>query len=181
MDPQKSLTSWARERNDADLGVEAVTAGKLVAALRMLAKSKVSLAIIDTPATDCPEADAAMRAADLAIIPARPTVFDIWSSEATRAKLKAMRKDFAFVLTQCSPFVEGARAQDGAAALEAMGGLLRPLIANRVVYQEAMRHGLGVTEIEPEGKAAEEIDALWVSLRRRLGRVKPAERSRQVA
>ena len=177
MDPQKSLVKWGRRRNDKALAVEAVTAAKLPAALEALAKGSVTLTIIDTPATDSPASDAAMKAADLSVIPARPTIFDIWSSEVTRGKLKTMEKEFAFVLTQCPAFQDSQRVQDGTAALEAMGGLLRPLIASRVIYQEAAREGFGVTEIDPEGKAAEEMRLLWTSLKRRLGRIKSAEKS----
>ena len=133
MDPQKSLVKWGRRRTDKDLAVEAVTALKLPAAMEALAKSNVTLVIIDTPATDSPSAEAAMRAADFSIIPARPTIFDIWSSEVTRGKLKTLGRDFAFVLNQCPAVQESQRVQDGAAALETMGALLRPLIASRVV------------------------------------------------
>ncbi len=133
--------------------------------------------IIDTPATDSPAADAAMRAADLCLIPARPTIFDIWASEATRGKLKTLAKDYAFILNQCPPMQESQRVNDGAAAIEAMGGLLRPFIVARVDYQEAAREGMGATEIDAEGKAAEEISHLWSSLKRRLSRLKPAEKS----
>ena len=177
MDPQKSLTKWARRRNDADMPVETVSAAKLPEALAALAKGKVSLVIIDTPATDTPASDAAMKGADLCVIPARPTIFDIWSSEVTRGKLKTYAKEFAFILTQCPPMQESQRVMDGAAALESMGGLLRPLIASRVAYQEAAREGMGTTEIEPEGKAAEEMRELWTSLKRRLNRVKSADKA----
>ena len=63
---------------------------------------------------------------------------------------------------------ESARVTDGAAALESMGGLLRPLVASRVAYQEAAREGMGPTELDPDGKAAEEMRTLWGSLKRRL-------------
>ena len=181
MDPQKSLTKWARRRNDAAMAVETVSAGKLSEALAALAKGKVSLVIIDTPATDTPAADAAMRAADLCIIPARPTIFDIWSSEVTRGKLKTLSKDFVFVLNQCPAMQESQRVLDGAAALESMGGLLRPLIASRVAYQEAAREGMGPTEVEPDGKAAEEMKTLWASLSKRLARITPPPTGRHAA
>ena len=65
----------------------------------------------------------------------------------------------------------------GATALEAMGGLLTPLISARVDYQEAARHGLGVTELAPSGVAAEEIRAMWSSIKRRMGRAMKAKTS----
>ncbi len=172
MDPQKSLTKWANRRNDKTMPVEAVPAAKLADALTALAKGGVMLVIVDTPATDTPAAEAAMRACDLCLIPARPTIFDIWSSEVTRGKLRTLAKDFAFILNQCPAMQESQRVLDGAAALESMGGLLRPLIASRVAYQEAAREGMGPTELEPEGKAADEMRVLWGSLKRRLAQPK---------
>jgi chromosome partitioning protein len=177
MDPQKSLVKWGHRREDKELPVEAVSPAKLASAVAALAKNQVTLTIIDTPAADTPAADAAMRTADLCIIPARPTIFDIWSSELTRGKLKTLSKEFVFILNQCPAWQESQRVQDGAAALEAMGGLLRPLIASRVDYQEAAREGMGVTEIDGNGKAAEEMRVLWASLKRRLGRIKNGDKS----
>ena len=172
MDPQKSLTKWAHRRNDKTMPVETVSAAKLPDAMAALAKGGVTLVIVDTPATDTPAAEAAMRACDLCLIPARPTIFDIWSSEVTRGKLRTLAKDFAFILNQCPAMQESQRVVDGAAALESMGGLLRPLVASRVAYQEAAREGLGPTELEPEGKAADEMRVLWGSLKRRLAQPK---------
>jgi chromosome partitioning protein len=179
MDPQKSLTKWGYRRHDKDLPVESVSPEKLASALGALTTGRVTLVIIDTPATDSPAADEAMKLADLCLIPARPTIFDIWSSEATRGRLKKVGKDFAFVLNQCPAMQESQRVNDGAGALEAMGGLLRPFIGSRVDYQEAARDGKGVTEIE--GKAAEEMRQLWVSLKRRLARSKPSDKPMQAA
>jgi chromosome partitioning protein len=172
MDPQKSLTTWAQNRKDENLGVQAITAGKLPAVLATLAEGQVSLVIIDTPASLSAASEAAMRATDLILIPVRPTVFDIWSSEATRRRAHELDKECVFVLNQC-PIVPGnRRVQEGVNALEAMGGILQPLISSRVDYQEAIRRGLGPTEVNPSGAAAEEIRQLWQSLRRRLARAK---------
>lgn len=49
-----------------------------------------------------------------------------------------------------------------------MGGLITPPVVSRVDYQEAAREGLGVTELSPDGKAAEEMRKLWSSIKRRL-------------
>lgn len=172
MDPQKSLTTWARNRDDEALGVEAIAPPQLPAVLDLLAAKGVTLAIIDTPASLSDASEAAMRAADLVVIPVRPTVFDIWSCEATWRKIRAMGRESAFVLNQC-PITQGSRRfRDSAAALEAMGGLLQPMITARVDYQEAMLRGSGPTEMDAGGAAAEEIRQLWQSLRRRVARAK---------
>jgi chromosome partitioning protein len=109
-----------------------------------------------------------MVVADLNIIPSRPSMFDLWASAKTRAALKDVGGDFVFLLNQCPPAQQTARVQDGVETLEEMGGLISPLILARVDYQEAVRHGWGVTELNPNGAAAEEMRGLWASIRRRL-------------
>lgn len=167
-DPLMSLSKWAKARGDKDIPVEWVPAGKLASALSMLEKKGITLAIVDTGAGESPAAAAAIKAADLCIIPARPNAFDLWASELTRKACSAARKEFAFLLNQCPPSQQSARIEDGAKALEAMGGLLTPLVSTRVDYQEAARHGLGVTELNPHGVAAEEMRDLWASVKRRV-------------
>jgi chromosome partitioning protein len=122
-----------------------------------------------------------MVVADLNIIPSRPSMFDLWASAKTRAALKDVGGDFVFLLNQCPPAQQTARVQDGVETLEEMGGLISPLILARVDYQEAVRHGWGVTELNPNGAAAEEMRGLWASIRRRLARAKPRPIARKAA
>lgn len=170
MDPQASLAKWFKIRGNQDVAVESVTPAKLGAALKALEKAGVTLVVIDTPGTESASAEAAMKAADLCIIPARPNAFDLWASETTRKTLRGLKRDFAFLLNQCPPMQQSARVEEGAKALEAMGGLLTPMISARVDYQEAARLGLGVTELHASGVAADEMRKLWKSVKRRLGK-----------
>jgi len=176
MDPQASLLSWSKTRGLDDVPVVAASPSKLSAVLEAAEKKGISLVIIDTPGADGAASTAAMKAADLNVIPSRPSVFDLWASAQTRAALKDSRSDYVFLLNQCPPAQQSARVDEGVATLEAIGGLISPLILARVDYQEAARHGWGVTEINPNGPAAQEIRALWSSLKRRLakGKAKPA-------
>ena len=58
---------------------------------------------------------------------------------------------------------------------------LAPLITARVEYQDAMQRGLGPTELDPAGPAAEEIRQLCDSLRRRMALDRFHERLGQIA
>jgi chromosome partitioning protein len=102
MDPKKSVVRWGSKRNDPRLPVEAVSAAGLPAALTALSKRNISLVIVDTPLLESPRSLAAINAADLCIVPARPATFDIWASEVTGRKLKLMNKEFVFLLNQMS-------------------------------------------------------------------------------
>ncbi len=178
MDSLGSLVKWSKARGQTDIPVEAVPAAKLRQVLGALEKKGFSLVVIDTPGAEEAAVAAAARIADLCVVPARPNAFDLWASEKTRAAIRALGREYAFLLNQCPPAQQSARVEMGAKALEAMGGLLTPLVSARVDYQEAARSGRGVTEIAPHGVAAEEMRTLWLSIKRRLNRgavKKPAQ------
>jgi chromosome partitioning protein len=168
LDPLQSLVKWSKTRDKSDIAVEHVPPAKLAKALATLEKKGVTLVVIDAPGLDGEHFAVAIRAADLCIIPARPNVFDLWASDVTRAAVKDASKDYVFLLNQCPPAQQNARVEQGAKALQAMGGLLAPLVSARVDYQEAARSGLGVGEYNPGGVAADEIHELWGSVKRRL-------------
>jgi chromosome partitioning protein len=67
----------------------------------------------------------------------------------------------AFVLNQCPPTYNSSRAGDAAKGLTALGVLAEPMLSSRMDYQDAIAAGLGVTEYERGGKAAQEMKALW--------------------
>jgi len=181
LDPRATLMDWAKTRGLDDVPVVASSAEKLPATMDSLRKKGATLIILDTPGAEGAASAAAIKAADLNVIPARPSMFDIWGSAHTRAKLRENGSDFVFLLNQCPPAQQSARIAEGVEALEELGGLLSPLVQSRVDYQEAGRHGWGVTEINPNGAAAEEIRALWASIKRRINRAKGKAAPRKAA
>lgn len=169
MDPKGSLMRWSARRGDTNLPVRALPSARLRGALRALARRKFTLVVIDTPVLESPIALAAIEAADVLLVPARPSTFDIWTSEVTGRRLKIMDKEFAFLLNQCPPANQSLRVQEAVAALSAIGAVLRPHIRAGVIYWEAATRGMGVTEIEPKSEAAKEIRSLWRAIQRKLG------------
>jgi chromosome partitioning protein len=168
LDPLQSLVKWSKLRGQSEVAVEHIPAAKLAKALEALEKKGVTLVVIDAPGEDSENLAAAIRVADLCVIPARPNVFDLWASEVTRAKVKEAGREYIFLLNQIPPAQQSARVEQGAKALQAMGGLLAPMVSARVDYQEAARHGLGVAELHPSSIAAQEMRELWASVKRRL-------------
>jgi chromosome partitioning protein len=161
LDPQASLSHWG-ERRAAELPlVDRTTPDKLTQALHALAGHGYTLAIIDTAGIDSPAATAAMRAADIALIPARPSLADIEATKPTYAALARLNRPYAFVLNQCAPQQKGGRAADATKALSLLGVMAQPMIALRADHQDAFAFGLGVTEHDPHGKAADELRGLW--------------------
>ncbi len=163
LDRQGTWSAWiaARARNNdaEDIDFEAVDVSQLSPALATLEKAGYDLVVLDTPGTDNPAINEVMRLCHFALIPCRPTAPDIQGCVPTVEALARMRKPIAFVLTQCLP--RSSRVEDFRARLSFRGVVAEPPIVNRVDHQDALALGLGVTEFNPNGAAAEEIRALW--------------------
>ncbi len=181
MDPQGSLIEWARARASGDIEAIVTGAARLDAALAKLSAAGHTLAVVDTPGAEGPASSAAIAVAELAIVPTRPSLFDLRASAEMRAALEALGGKFGFLLNLCPPDRNSAQVRDGAEALEEMGGLIAPPIFARTDYPNAARQGQGVTEFNPNGAAAEEMRVLWASIRRRLPRATPNSGARRAA
>jgi chromosome partitioning protein len=172
-DPQGTLSNWQRRRGKAGRLVEqAYDALDIEPRLHALEQDGSTLVLIDTAGSLCAATTAAIRQADLCLIPARPSVADIEASAATLAVIRAWKKPFAFVLNQ-SP-IRGRRIDDAAgtlgneAARELNDVLAKPFIAMRNDHQDALAAGLAVSEFAPSGKSADEIRSLWRWIDNRL-------------
>jgi chromosome partitioning protein len=105
-------------------------------------------------------------AADLCLIPARPSPADIEAAAPTIRAIRKLEKPFALVLNQTP--ARSYRVSEAASALNAIGVLALPYIVQRNDHQDALGAGLAVSEFAPEGKAAEEIRGLWQWVLKRL-------------
>jgi chromosome partitioning protein len=160
LDRQGTLSDWTESR-EAETGpdFERVDAAALDKAIPTLAGAGYDLVVIDTPGIDSPAANAAMRSADLCLVPCRPTATDLRGCLPTVQSLMRLGKPFAFVLTQCPP--RSPRVDETRAGLAALGLIAEPPIVSRADHQDAMAAGQGVTEFNAEGAAANEIRQLW--------------------
>ncbi len=167
VDPQGSLASWGSRRQFEAPDVDRISPDKIEAAVGGLARAGYSLAVIDTPGIDTAAAAVAMRVADLSLIPARPSTLDLEAARPTMAALARLDRRYAFVLNAC-PAGRSSRLEDAGRALSLLGILAVPPIVQRADHVDAIGLGLGVTEHQPDGKAAVEIRALWAWVKRRM-------------
>jgi chromosome partitioning protein len=167
MDPQGSLESWGNRRKADEPPVDKICPDKLSAALIGLDKAGYTLAVIDTQGVDTPATAAAMRSADLSLIPSRPSALDIEATRPTLGSLHRLNRPYAFILNQCPPG-RTTRPHDASRALSLLGVLAEPFVIQRMDYQDAIALGLGVTERDPQGKASEEVRQLWRWIKRKM-------------
>lgn len=172
-DPQGTLSNWQSRRVYAEPIVNPVyVAGEIEQRLQSLSASGVTLAIIDTAGDIGAATTAAIRCADLCLIPARPTVADIEATASTLHLIRSNDTPFAFVLNQTP--IRGQRINNAAMALcdegtpDSTGVLAQPFIVMRNDHQDALSAGLAVSEFAPAGKSADEIRGLWQWVEARL-------------
>jgi chromosome partitioning protein len=160
LDPQGTAKNWYERREANSPQVASINATQVDAALTTLHKQGHNLIIIDTAGVDTPATISAMQAADLCLIPARPSIADIEATRATVASLTKLGKQFAFVLNQCPPG-RTMRTTDAYRALHLGGVVASTTLATRADHIDALAMGQGVTERDASGKAATEIRDLF--------------------
>ena len=168
VDPQGALCRWGERRAAvacaARITVEPLERERLEqlpAVLDGLGCAGFTLAVFDTAATDAAAIRLITEAADLCLVPARPSRLDVETAAATFRAVFLAKRRAAFILNQCPPIYRSSRAREAAKGLAGLGALADPMLSTRMDYQDAIAAGLGVTEHDRAGRAAQEVTALW--------------------
>jgi chromosome partitioning protein len=164
LDPQESAFIWADRRKNESPHVEFLTERRLPDGLKAAETQGFTLAIIDTPPAAGPQAFTAAQAADLVLIPCRPSLVDLDAIRRTAQLIKSAGIT-AYVVFNAAPPGATTLLDDARAIVEATGLPIAPVVLReRSAFRAAWPLGKGVTETEPKGKAAGEIAELqkWV-------------------
>ena len=158
LDPQGSLRAWWESReSDTPAMLDRDPAPDALRATLNAAEAQFDLCIIDTPPAAPEWLTEALGAADLVLIPVRPSPDDLRAVGATIAAVNGAGVPFIFALSQ----TPRARITEEAARVLAQHGRVVPVnIAQRVSYAETGATGQGVTETTDD-KAGAEIAAVW--------------------
>jgi chromosome partitioning protein len=169
-DPQATASQWWESREEKTPALLEVKGEEIARAVAVVQDKGFDLVIIDTPARAEPINAAAAQMADFCLIPCQPSLADMRAQSPTVQTLKRLEKRGAFVLTRCPP--RGSRTKEAERGLLVFGLPVSPMtIGNRAAYPDAYGSGLGVTEYEPVGKAAEEMRALWTWILHKMEKV----------
>lgn len=160
LDPQASASFWKDTRKDDSLAITAVPAARLTHVIAAVRDAGCDLAIIDTPPFSKDIAYEAAQQADFVLVPSRPAVLDIMAMTRTLDLVKHYNRAYGVVLTFCPP--AGREIDDAVKVIEQLGASLCPVrIGARIAYSRAQQTGQAAQEIEPDGKAAQEIKELY--------------------
>lgn len=159
LDPQASACAWADVRETDDLAVVSTVPNRLKKVQTQCEEAGVELLIIDT----APSADsgllAAARVADCVLMPTRPGLGDLAALRDTLELISTVQVQKAALLN--SPKTAALKTE-ASTAVTSLGVELVPVVfGDRVAFQHAFTSGLGVSEYEPSGKAAGELNRLW--------------------
>ncbi|HCP80515.1 MAG TPA: phosphopantetheine--protein transferase [Octadecabacter sp.] len=182
LDPQATASFWSdiRKKPD-DPAVMSIQPVRLPAVLKAAEDAGTDIVIIDGAAVSKEVAYSAAEVADLVLIPFKAAVFDINSVAQTVQTVKQVGSKFALVLTFVPP--QGKETDEAMGIAEQLGSNFCPvLIGNRKAYFRAQSTGLAVQEFEPDGKAADEINALYTYMADQLAvRTKGKGNARKLA
>lgn len=160
LDPQGNAVRWAGRRGDRAPDVSAESPAALEGVIGEARRVGYGLLIVDTAPNADHTALVAARAADLVLVPCRPSQFDLEAISAT-LDLCAMAKRRAVVVLNAAP-IRSRVVQEAREAVEGRGAVMADVvIRERVAFRHCMPDGLVAAELDPDCAAADEIKALY--------------------
>ena len=167
-DPQGSALDWAAARQTEPIfsvvGLPRATVHKEIGQIGQ----GYDHIIIDGPPRVTDLARSAIMAVDVVLIPVQPSPYDIWAAEEVvklieEARVYKESLKAAFVVNR--KIANTAIGRDVREALAAYPfQVLASSVTQRVVFAEAAAQGLAVHEIDQNGSAASEIEAIAAEL-----------------
>lgn len=160
-DPQATASQWAAWRRDAPPEVIDSAPPRLAAKIAAARGQGAQVIVVDTPPHADSAARAAVEAADLVLIPCRPSAFDLSAIQTTAKLVQLLRKPAYVVFTAGPPNAPRVYAEAGE-LVESYGTPACPVILpDRAAYRHASAEGRTVMEAEPGGRAADEVRDLY--------------------
>ena len=161
MDAQQSISQWAERRDEQLPAVKFTTEIGLPKMLKHAERGGCDLVIIDTPPARSTEAPAAVEEADFVIVPCTPDIEAYEQLPRTARLARTTDKPAAVVLTMVHP---NSQAEEKIARelFTTIGIPMADVVLHRFkVHRDASREGTTAQEMDPDSKAAQEIQALW--------------------
>jgi chromosome partitioning protein len=165
LDPQANATTWSdrRHAHTETPVVVSAQAARLVQVLKAAEQNGAEIAFIDTPPRASEVALAAVKAADLVLIPCRPAIFDLDTMETTRDLIKTAGKQVPiFAVLNGVPAIGFKKREQAEEVIRSYGIEVCPAaFAQRAAFSDSVTLGLTPQEYDPEGNAAQEIGQVY--------------------
>lgn len=160
LDPQATAASWGDRRTVGAPEVISGQAARLPALITSAQQNGADFLVLDTAPNADQVVSLAARAADLVLIPCRAAAFDLEAIETTLLLAKAAMKPAYVVLNAVPP--RSGISKEAAQGLTARGAQVAPhQLTHRAAFAHGVIDGRTAQEFEPQGKAAEEVEAIY--------------------
>jgi chromosome partitioning protein len=166
IDPQGSLADWWNEREAEFPAFAQTTVARLAADLAVLRQQGFKLAVIDTPPAITMAIQSVISVAELIVVPTRPSPHDLRAVGATVDLCERAGKPLLFVVNGATP--KAKITSEAAVALSQHGTVAPITLHHRTDFAASMIDGRTVMEVDPDGRSAAEVVALWHYISDRL-------------
>jgi len=164
LDPQATAANWKDRREDDNPAVVSAQASRLRQTLEAARSSEVDYVFIDTAGRNDDSALNAARVSDLVLIPSRSNMVEIETLGAVNDLLRVAGNSRAFVLLNGIHPTATRQADEARETIQKVFGLACcPVhLCHRSAYAEAPTTGKAPQELDPDGKAAVELERLFL-------------------
>jgi len=164
LDPQASASNWKDRRTSEAPAVISAQSSRLRQTLDAARANKADLVIVDTAGRSDDSALNAARCADIVIIPTRNTILDIEALPAARDVVRMAGDPPALVLLNGIHPQALMQAKEARQVIAKITGLtVCPVhLSHRSAYPEGLISGQTAQELDPEGRAASELEQLYL-------------------
>lgn len=131
-----------------------------------LAAEGFRLLIIDTPPSINPAVAGIVVHADMVVVPVQPSPDDLRAVGSTAELIERSGRPMLFVVNRTKPRVR--LTGEAAVALSQFGTVAPIMVADRIDYASAKTNGHTAPELDPDGRAANEMAALWCYIADRM-------------
>ena len=186
-DPQKSVLTWGAFACELGLPTPRLLGADetLYQSSEIAAAREDHFIVLDTPGRMDAVQRAALAIADLALLPCGPSALDAWALTDTVALIgqaRTLRQDLRAAIVISKTRVQTSLHRGARTVLEKAGlPVLASDLGDRIVYQEALAAGMGVTTYAQHSRGAMEVEALLDEIGGIYGKAKhqPAQRTRR--
>lgn len=180
LDPQGSLSQWFQRRlgddppNDANPELYSFQTkdgfATLQEAVDVLSANDIDWLLVDTGPGLLQRIEAAVGAADLVVIPVKPSAFDLEAIDPVLEVARELRRPYLMVLNEID--VRATKMNSSARAYLTSDGhpVAEQIIPQRQPYRAGLTKGLTGPEVDRDGKCADEIKALWAEIKKAVAK-----------
>lgn len=163
LDPQTNAVNWFDRREGDGPDVASIQPGSIRRSLDAYRNLGMDWVFIDTPGKMDSASTEAAKHADIVLIPTQAQIFAVDMLEPLKRLLAMAGDPPAFViLNEVHPNAAGGAADDAATISSRFQLEVAPIHLSRLkTYEVAPAVGKAPQEIEPKGRAAQEINALF--------------------